>query len=57
MWLQYLLITPHALLGFVSFWLWWPKTPEARRDFGYVAVYLLVFYLVMRFAFHAFETK
>jgi len=35
-WLQALVVAPHALLGFVAVWLWWPKSEESRRRFGYV---------------------
>jgi hypothetical protein len=52
-WLQVLVVAPHAILGFVAFWLWWPKSEEGRRKLGYVAAYLLAFYLVMHFVFHA----
>jgi len=50
-WLQILIFLPHGILGFVAFWLWWPKTDKGWRKFGIVAGYLLVFYLVMRFVF------
>jgi hypothetical protein len=52
-WLQVLVIAPHAILGFVATWLWWPKSKESSRRFGFVATYLFVFYLVMRFVFKA----
>jgi hypothetical protein len=51
-WLQALIVVPHALLGFVAFWLWWPKSDKEWRKFGLVAAYLLGFYLVMHFVFH-----
>jgi len=53
-WLQTLVVLPHAILGFVATLLWWPKSKEGWRKFGFVAAYLLVFYLVMRFVFKAF---
>lgn len=52
-WLQTLVIAPNALLGFVATWLWWPKSKKEWNRFGIVAAYLIVFYLVMRFVFHA----
>jgi hypothetical protein len=52
-WLQVAVIAPHAILGFVMTWLWWPKSPENRKRFGILAGYLLLFYLVMRFVFKA----
>lgn len=52
-WVQVAVILPHALLGFVATWLWWPKTDAAWRKFGFVAAYLLVFFLVMRYVFEA----
>ena len=47
-WLQYVVLLPHAVLGFVMTWLWWPRSPENTRRFAILAAYLLVFYLVMR---------
>jgi hypothetical protein len=52
-WLRVLVVAPHTILGFVAFWLWWPKSDEGRRKLGYVAAYLFAFYLVMHFVFHA----
>jgi len=52
-WLQFLIVFPHALLGFLAFWLWWPKSNKEWRKFGLVAAYLFTFYLVMHFVFHA----
>jgi phosphoglycerol transferase MdoB-like AlkP superfamily enzyme len=52
-WLQVLVIVPHGLLGFIATWFWWPKSKKGWNRFGIVAVYLLMFYLVMRFVFHA----
>jgi hypothetical protein len=53
MWVKVAIVGPHALLGFVACWLWWPKSDQARRKFGFVALYLLLFYLVMHFVFGA----
>ena len=53
-WLQYGIVVPHGLLGFFATWFWWPKTDEGWRKCGFVAGYLLLFYLVMRFVFKAF---
>jgi hypothetical protein len=50
-WLQVLVIVPHGVLLFVATWLWWPKSNEGWRWFIYVLGYLMVFYLVMRYAF------
>jgi hypothetical protein len=52
-WLKATVIIPHALLGFIAVWLWWPKSGKEWRKFGFVAGYLFVFYLVMHFVFHA----
>ena len=51
-WLQLLVVAPHCVLLFVAVWLWWPKSDEDRRRFGFVFAYLLVFFLVMHFVFH-----
>ncbi|MCU1283747.1 MAG: hypothetical protein JWO13_97 [Acidobacteriales bacterium] len=50
-WLQVAVLFPHAMLGFVATWLWWPKTDKEWSRFGLVAAYLLVFFLVMHFVF------
>lgn len=50
-WFQILILVPHSILGFVAFWLWWPKSDEGWRKFLIVNAYLLVFYLVMHFGF------
>jgi hypothetical protein len=52
-WLQALVVVPQVILGFVAFWLWWPKSDIEWRKFGCVAAYLLAFYLVLHFVFHA----
>ncbi len=52
-WLQTLVLVPHALLRFVAFWLWWPKSGKDWRKFGLVAAYLFIFYLVMHYVFGA----
>jgi len=52
-WVQTLVIAPHAILGFIMTWLWWPKTARDRRRFGILAAYLLAFLLVMLFVFDA----
>jgi len=52
-WLQAVVVVPHALLGFCAVWLWWPKSDKDWRKFGFVARYLLIFYLVMHFVFQA----
>ena len=52
-WLQMLVVVPHGILGFVATLLWWPKSNDGWRKFGFVATYLLIFYLVMRFVFDA----
>jgi CHASE2 domain-containing sensor protein len=51
-WVQYLVLIPHGILGFVATWLWWPKSDQSWQKFGLVAAYLLVFLLVMRYVFH-----
>jgi len=50
-WLQYVVLVPHGLLASFSFWLWWPKSDKGWNKFGLVAAYLILFYLVMHFAF------
>lgn len=52
-WLKYVVMLPHALLGFFATWFWWPKDAQGWRRFGFVAGYLLVFFLVMRYVFRA----
>jgi hypothetical protein len=52
-WLQMLVVVPHGILGFMATILWWPKSKEGWRKFGFVATYLLLFYLVMRYVFDA----
>jgi hypothetical protein len=49
LWLQ--VLVPHGVLGFVAFWFWWPKSEKEWRRFGFVAGYLFVVYLVLRFVF------
>jgi len=50
-WLQVLVLFPHGLLGFVAFWLWWPKSDKEWRKFAFVAGYLILFFVVMRYVF------
>jgi hypothetical protein len=52
-WVRALVVTPHVLLGMLATLLWWPKTPKERSRFWLVAVYLLTFFLVMRYIFGA----
>lgn len=51
-WLQVLIVGPNALLAAYTFWAWWPKSKCEWNRLGWVAAYLLVFFLVMRFVFH-----
>jgi hypothetical protein len=50
-WVQLLVFGPHALLAAYAMWFWWPKSNREWRRFGFVALYLIAFYLVMRFVF------
>lgn len=50
-WLQVLVLLPHGVLGWVAFWLWWPKSKKEWRKFGFVAGYLFVVFLVLRYVF------
>jgi hypothetical protein len=50
-WLQVLVMAPNALLAGYACWAWWPKAKREWTRFGWVAAYLLVFFLVMRFVF------
>jgi hypothetical protein len=52
LWLQIVVVVPHGILGFIAFWLWWPRSRNERNKFLIVAVYLFAFYLVMRYLFH-----
>jgi CHASE2 domain-containing sensor protein len=52
-WLQFLVVFPNALLGFIMTWVWWPKSGKSFVRFGILAAYLLAFYLVMHFVFKA----
>ena len=51
-WLQALIFASNALLAGFACWLWWPKSNREWRKFGFVLVYLVVFYSVMIFVFH-----
>jgi hypothetical protein len=46
-----LVLAPHGVLGFVAFWLWWPKSKEGWRKFLLVAGYLFAFLPDMRYTF------
>ena len=52
-WVQFVVVFPHVLIGFLMFWVWWPKSDGERRRFGILAAYLVIFYLMMRFVFKA----
>jgi len=56
-WLKVLVLVPHGLLASVACWLWWPKSEKGWRRFGFVAAYLLVFYVVMRYVFQMKDFK
>jgi hypothetical protein len=45
-WLQYAVMVPHGIAGFLMFWIWWPKSDREWRRFGYAAAYLFVVYLI-----------
>jgi hypothetical protein len=45
-WLQWAVVVPHAVAGFLMTWLWWPKSDREWGRFGYIAAYLFVFYLI-----------
>jgi hypothetical protein len=46
MWLQVLVVVPHAVLATVLLWLWWPKSDREWLRFLACAAYLLLFYFV-----------
>jgi hypothetical protein len=50
-WLQILVLLPHSLLGSFMLWLWWPKADKEWRKFGFVLLYLIIFFLVMHYVF------
>jgi hypothetical protein len=52
-WVQAAVIISHVLLGMAATLLWWPRTEADWRRLRIVAIYLLVFYIVMRFLFKA----
>jgi hypothetical protein len=53
-WLQAVVVLPHVFLTMFAIAVWWPKKTEAdKRRFNVVGIYLLVFYLVLRFVFKA----
>jgi len=56
-WLKVLVLVPHGILASVACWLWWPKSEKGWHKFGFVVAYLIVFYLVMRFAFQMKDFK
>jgi hypothetical protein len=51
LWLQIVVLVPHGILGWVAVWLWWPKSEKEWRKFGFVALYLLAVFLVLRYVF------
>jgi hypothetical protein len=52
-WVQAAVIIPHVILAMVATLLWWPKSKAARLRFSIVALYLLLFYFVMRYVLKA----
>lgn len=52
-WVQAAVIIPHVILATAATLLWWPKTKRDRLRFSIVALYLLLFYFVMRYVFRA----
>ena len=54
-WLKVLVLVPHGILASVACWLWWPKSEKGWRKFGFV--YLIIFFLVMRFVFQMKDFK
>src|SRR5713226_5649104 len=49
MWLQFLVLGPHAILAGVLLWVWWPKSDKAKVwDFGRLSSSVLG-YVVFRF--------
>jgi hypothetical protein len=52
-WLQAAVTIPHVLLAMYATIAWWPKSKVDRTRFGIVALYLVLFCLVMRYVFKA----
>lgn len=52
-WVQAVVVIPHVLLAMAATLLWWPKTKRNFRRFTIVALYLLVFFVVMHYVFKA----
>ncbi len=51
MWLQFLVLGPHAILAGVLLWVWWPKSDKERRRFGILAAYQVLFWATLYFVF------
>ncbi len=43
-WVQTLVIAPHAILGFIMTWLWWPKHRAIGADSAYSPHICWLFY-------------
>ena len=48
------IVYAHGVVAAFAAYLWWPKSDKGWRRLGYLAAYLLIFYLVMRYALHVF---
>ena len=47
MWLQIVVMVPHALLAGALLWLWWPReSAKQRRWFLALSAYFLLFYWI-----------
>jgi len=51
MWLQVLVIGPHAILAGVLLWVWWPKSDKEWRKFGILIAYQTFFWTALYFVF------
>ena len=47
MWLQLLVMVPHAVLATVLLWIWWPKTPRDWLRWFACGAYFVLFYLIL----------
>lgn len=46
MWLQVVVIVPHAILFFAAMWFWWPRSGKGRYWLLAVLAYFWLFYLI-----------
>lgn len=50
-WVQLVVVGPHAALGAILLYFWWPRDRRGWRRFSIAFGYLLVFYAILYFVF------